>query len=222
MNEAGLIDVAGNSLLGAEDAQVDRYIEGSYLDAWKICAGVFPRTWFRNDSFLNERKVEDLAGGTGYVVLPNDFYLLSKFKMKLWQKPVFEASVQNEKTACVQFNEYTRGSTIRPVCVIDNTYVSSLNSIQQVLHYYSLPRGLATHEMEAAIYIPIPEPLKDKNDDYDLRLKEQITEPMCYLSAANVSVLLGKYDVATQLQETAIRAYPSLKSVRGTTITFKQ
>ena len=54
MNEAGLYDKDGNSFVGADAAQVDRYIEGSYVDAWRRCATVMPKAWFKNASFSSE------------------------------------------------------------------------------------------------------------------------------------------------------------------------
>lgn len=221
MNEAGLVDLAGSSLLGADTAQIDRYIEGSYVESWKLCSGVMPRAWLKNKSFVNAQKESDLINGTGYIILPQDFYLLTAFKMQGWKKAVYEAFVQNEKTAAIQSNEYTRGSTIRPVCVVENK-VTGGNEVKQVLVYYSLPPGLSAHTVEEAIYVPVAEPLQNKADDYDLQLSELVTEPLCYLSAATVSVLLGKYDIAKALQERALQIYPGLKSLRGNDATFKQ
>jgi hypothetical protein len=76
--------------------------------------------------------------------------------------------------------------------------------------------------IEEALYVPVVEPLQSKGDNYDLELNELVVEPLCYLSAATVSVLFGKYDVAKALQERATQIYPGLKSIRGNDVTFKQ
>ena len=219
MNEAGLMDVDKNSLLGADTAQVDRYIEGSFVDAWRACARVMPRVWFRNLSFASSQLVSDISNGTGYVVLPDDFYLLTGFKMQGWKKGVYEAFINNEKTASIQSNEYTRGSTIRPVCTISNKLIGS--TVRQVLNYYSLNRGVS-HIVEEALYIPAETSLKDRSDDYQLNLSDQILEPIAYLSASTVFVMFEKYDIAKALEQRAIEMFPGLKSVRGTNITIKQ
>ncbi|MDR1259432.1 MAG: hypothetical protein LBK65_09185 [Tannerellaceae bacterium] len=140
MNEAGMFDPAGNSYLGADTAQVDRHIEGSYVDAWRRCVKVMPRAWFKNKSFDDSPKEEYTSNGTGFIVLPDDFYLLTALKMEGWQKAVYEASIENEKTASIQSNEWTRGSTIRPVCTISNKLRNTV--VKQVFNYYSLPKGL--------------------------------------------------------------------------------
>lgn len=223
MNEAGLMDASGNSLLGADTAQVDRYIEGSYVDAWRQCVKVMPRNWFGN-FILSENQfnplVPDLSRGTGYLILPQNFYLLSYFKMKGWEKGVYEAYIDNDKTSSIQSNEYTRGSTIRPVCTIGMEIYNEEPTA--ALHYYSLPRGLKKHEIEQAFYVKVAEPIFDKGNDYVLDLSDQVIEPMAYLSAATVFTMFEKYDIAKALEQRVIAMFPGLQSVRGTNTTIKQ
>jgi hypothetical protein len=220
MNEAGLIDTLGNSMLGADTAQVDRYIEGSYVDAWRQCAKVMPRNWFENKDFTDRVPTPNLAQGTGYVVLPDNFYLLTAFRMTGWKKTVYEAGIEDEKISSIQSNEYTRGSTIRPVCTISSEWHNG--EIRGVLNYYSLPKGLSAHKVEKAIYVPVVEPVLGKMDDYELRLTEQVIEPIAYLSAATVFTMFEKYDIAKALEQRAISMFPGLQSVRGKNITVKQ
>ena len=65
MNEAGMIDAQGNQFTGADAAQVDRYIEGSYVDAWRRCVKVMPRSWFANSVMptTGTKHVADKATG---------------------------------------------------------------------------------------------------------------------------------------------------------------
>jgi hypothetical protein len=223
MNEAGMFDSMGNSILGADDTQVDRHIEGSYVDAWRRCVKVMPRAWFKNMSFSNATLHPDLPNGTGYVELPGDFYLLTRFRMNLWAKAVYIASIENEKTASIQSNEYTRGSTIRPVCTISNKEVSS-GVIKEVLNYYSLPKGLSSHVVEEALYIPVCTPLNDPSitDNTVLDLDLQLVEPMAYMSASGVFTMFEKYDIAKALELRAAEMFPGLAKVRGTNITINQ
>jgi len=353
MNEAGIYDGQGNPFSGADQAQIDRYIAGSFVDAWRRCASVMPRAWFKNQSFKNYPLFPNLSDGTGYVVLPEDFYLLTSFKMSGWKKAVYEAFVENERTASIQANTYTRGSTIRPVItssnksiditpinitvveddiqieryirpgyiiyspttdklytcpadtyawrgrfsqgavyskgnlmitddykvykarydgvegmpsanaaewteltgtspVLKQLYVGSdydygtepnikykrgdyyigtsigmeklsleLNGINQVLNYYSLNRGLSTHTIEEAIYVPACNPLPD-NDDTDLELDQRIIEPLAYLSASTVFTIFEKYDIAKALEQRVIEMFPGFKSIKGNNVTIKQ
>lgn len=220
MNEAGLMDLAGNFFIGADTAQVDRYIEGSFVDAWRRCVGVMPRAWFGNESFSAATVFPNLPSGTGYVVLPEDFYLLTSFKMTGWGKAVYEAYIVNERTASIQSNEFTRGSQIRPICTISNKLVDG--SVKQVLNYYSLKMGLDSHSIEEAIYLPSCKPLSEFDLDEDLKLNHQVIEILAYLSASTVFTLFEKYDIAKALEAKAIEMFPGLKSIRGTTVTVKQ
>ena len=77
--------------------------------------------------------------GIGFVVLPEDFYLLNSFKMASWRKAIYDVYIENERTSSIQSNEYTRGSQIRPVATISTKMVD--DEPKQVLNYYSVPKG---------------------------------------------------------------------------------
>ena len=311
MNEAALLSGTGVQFLGADNPNVDRHIEGSFVDAWRRCTGVLPKSWFKNASFKNYPIVPDLAQGIGYVVLPEDFYLMNSFKMEGWKKPIYETAVENERTASIQSNEYTRGSSIRPVGTtssreIDVTKITALNSstisagtiikpytfirigtklfqipqivswnttligsgqnedyilgdcfeynngiwiyigmgvqagtlpvisvdwikleemtfsIQQVLNYYSLQKGLASHTIEEALYIPSVKPLSTYGDDEDLGIDQRILEPLAYLSASTVFTIFEKYDTAKALEIRVAEMFPGFKSTVGAMVTIKQ
>jgi hypothetical protein len=221
MNESGLTDSAGNFLLDADVAQIDRHIEGSFVDAWRRCVKVMPRVWFNNESFASQTHESNLPEGTGYVVLPDDFYLLTSFRMQGWSKSVYEAYIEYEKSASVQSNEYTRGSGIRPVCTISNRLLID-GTVKQTLNYYSLPKWLPSHTIEEAIYVPAAGSIKDLADDDDLKISDQVMEPLAYLSASTVFTLLEKPDISKALEQRAIEMFPGLQSVSGNNIIFKQ
>lgn len=125
MNEAGMTDVDGTSFLGANNAGIDRYIEGSFENAWRMLATAVPKAWLTNRSFANYPVVSNIPNGIGHVILPDDFYLLVSFKMAGWQKPVFEASIEDERVSAIQSNRYTRGSTVRPAAVIASRNIAA-------------------------------------------------------------------------------------------------
>ena len=162
----------------------------------------------------------NLSDGTGYILLPSDFYLLTSLKMVGWKKSVREASLANERTDNIQSNIYTRGSSIRPVVLIDNKVVNG--SIAPVLTYYSLPAGLPSHTVEEAIYVPTVEGLETLGDNDDLGLDMRIIEPLAYLSASSVFTIFEKYDISKALDLKAESMMPGLISVKGTTVTNKQ
>lgn len=220
MNEASMADPAVTMFIGADTAQLDRQIEGSYVDAWRRCAKVMPRSWFENKSFKTAGMVPDFAQGTGYVELPDDFYLLSSFKMQGWQKAVHEAAMVNELVSAIQANDYTRGSEIRPVCVIDLQEVSGV--VKHVLRYYSLQKNQTTHTIEQAIYVPVVTPLKDINSDTELNLSDQVIEPLAYITASTVFTMHEKNNIAQALDARAVEMFPGLQSVKNGIVTIKQ
>lgn len=220
MDNVSLTDTFGNFMIGADTANVDKHIEDSFVDAWRRCVKVMPRTWFKQESFAGNQIVPDLPAGTGYVELPANFYLLSKFKMNGWAKAVYEVSVENERTASLQSNEYTRGSTMRPACTISSRYVQA--SVIQTLNYYSLPKGLTGHTIEEAIYIPVAGSLKDLSDNSELCISDKVAEPLAYFSASTVFTILQKPEIAAALDQRAAEMFPGLQSVSGNSITVKQ
>lgn len=220
MNEASMADPSGNMFIGADTAQMDRQIEGSFVDGWRRCVKVMPRSWFENKTFKSALLTPDLTQGTGYVELPTDFYLLSSFKMKGWQKPVQEASIVNELVSDIQSNEYTRGSEIRPICVIDLEEIEG--EIKNVLRYYSLKKGADSHEVEQAIYVPVAKPLKEIDATEELKLSDQVIEPLAYITASTVFTMHEKSDIAQALDARAVEMFPGLQSMKGKVITNKQ
>lgn len=220
MNEASMVDPSGTMFIGADTAQVDRQIEGSYVDAWRRCVKVMPRSWFSNKTLKEQEVFPDLSEGIGYIVLPDDFYLLSSFRMKGWQKSVHEATVTNDLVSAIQSNDYTRGSVIRPVCVIDLQDIG--DEIKHVLRYYSLRKGLATHEIDQAIYVPVVKPLKDIDATADLGLSEQVIEPLAYITASTVFTMHEKNTIAQALDARAVEMFPGLQSVRNGIAITKQ
>lgn len=210
MNEASMSDTRDSMFIGADTAKIDRQIEGSYVDAWRRCVKVMPRTWFENKSFKpnNEGHYSDLAQGMGYVELPKDFYMISIFKMEGWNKAVQEALMSSDIVTALQANEYTRGTPVRPVCVID---IDEINSqIKRVLRYYSLPKGQTNHIVEKAIYVPIPSSIEGKEDTYDLKITPQVLEPLAYIAASIVFTMHEKADIAKALDEKAVEMFPEI------------
>jgi hypothetical protein len=220
MDEASMPDSSGSFMIGSDMTQPDRLIEGSFVDAWRRCVKVMPRVWFKNSSFAGQTLHPDLPAGTGYIELPDNFYLLTGFKMAGWVKAVYEAYIENDRTASIQSNKYTRGSTVRPACTVSNKLIDG--QVKQVLNYYSLPRGLSAHTVEEAIYVPVAGSLQNLTDDDDLGISDQVMEPLAYLSASTVLTMLQKHDLSKALEQRAVEMLPGLQSVSGDNITFKQ
>lgn len=204
--------------IGADGAQIDRHIENSYIDAWHRCANSMPAMWFENEQIPISTTTHkpELTQGTGYIQLPDRFYKLTKLKMKGWVKPVYRAYHETERVANIQTNEYTRGSTIRPVCVLEKKIIN--NKTEEVLRYYSLPKHYSTHEVEEALYLPMPEELKELGDEANLPIDDRVIEPMAYLCASTVLTLLEKPEAAKAIDAKVMEMYPGIRNQKGTNI----
>lgn len=228
MNEAGMTDAAGQSLIGADSAQVDKYIEGSYENAWRILANLVPKQWLNITAFktIDTMQVEGCDVPT--YILPADFFSLVRFKLPVWRKSVFEASYENDRTANVQSNPYTRGSEIRPVCVIGMEYVDDdtmdladdeRSGLVKVIRCYSAPLPQDPPEGE---YIKNITPLTSLLPNASLDLSTEIIEPLSYVTAACVFTIFGNDNMAQRLTERGMLMIPGYKSTRSGSTTFKQ
>ena len=223
MNEAQMADSQGNSFIGANSAQVDKYIEGSYENAWRILANLVPRQWLTMNKCTNT--VQGYSKGTGHIILPDDYYMLGCFKLNGWKKAVYEASVEDERVASIQSNPYTRGSVLRPVCTISNvlTTTGSTTSIQRALNFYtSEAEDGSTPSVDIFLYVPCITPLTELSSDDELDLKTEIIEPMAYVTAGCVFTIFGQEQIGSGVSERGMLMVPGYKSVRGTNVTIKQ
>jgi hypothetical protein len=173
--------INGAELVGSDNTSVTAYIQKLFPSAWRRAVKLFPRSWFITKSFADQQKVVDAPDGTGYVLLPTDFLLLSAFKMKGWKQSCLTALEETPAINTKQANEYLRGCVQKPVCVF--RYISYNNTLRQALYYYSLPRtsDATTHIVETALYIPNVTTL---GADVDINYKG--IEPLAYLVAATV------------------------------------
>lgn len=198
LNEVGFDGTT--TVFGADTVKVEKFIEDVYVDAWKRCTAMLPTTAFKQELFLNVDEEgndngtlhADEGKGTGYVVLPSDYWMLGRFKMTGWKTPVFDAIVADYHVANVQANEYTRGNFMRPVCVL------SKNENGKILEYYSLPRGVE-HIIDSALYIPIVSPLDGLSGDTELGHSDKLQSVLVYNAATLVLAYFEKTDAAKMI-----------------------
>lgn len=195
LNEADAT-IDGAQLVGADNTDISVYIENLFPSAWRRSVKLFPRMWFITKTFDTDIiKIVDAPDGTGYVILPEDYLVLSVFKMKGWKTECLEAPETTPQINKKQSNEYLRGTVQRPVCVL--RYVSYNNALKKALYYYSLPRtsDASTHVVETALYIPNVTVLGDNVD-----IDDNGIEALAYLTAATVLTSFEKDNVAKVLE----------------------
>lgn len=203
MNELGWNDTESNAFIGSDTTKVKGHIESVFVDAWCKAVNVFPKTYFTIIDFSRQKLVSDIPLGTGYIVLPEDFYSLVSFKMRGWQVASETLIPSSDPIARVQANEYTRGNFVRPVCVLSNKAIKSrvddnfIYTQKDVLEYYSVTVG-SVQEIEEALYIPLISPLKDNPE-----INDKLFIPLAYICASTVFYIFEKPDIAQVLENKA-------------------
>lgn len=204
MNELGWNDTQSDAFVGSDTTKVMGHIEYVFVDAWRKAVNLLPKTYFSIKDFSEQKQVSEISKGTGYVVLPKDFYELCSFKMKGWQVSSETLIDSSDSLARVQANEHTRGNVVRPVCVLRNKAINVrvddniIPTPTDVLEYYSLPNG-RKQEIEEALYIPLEKPLSDET-----KLNEKLITPLAYICASMVFEIFEKTDIAKTLEAQAI------------------
>lgn len=132
---------------------------------------------------------EKRQDGSGRVVFPEKVLRILSFKMKGWNRPVTRFIDSRHAKSELQYNRYVRGGVNKPVAVL-----SMSASGRVILDYYSLPAFLRTHEVDSAVYIPVPE---IQNGGYDVPIR--LVDAVGYVCAAMVYEILGQPDMAVQM-----------------------
>lgn len=207
MNEATRGDSDGETFIGSDTTKVNSYIESAYVDAWRKCAPLVPRSWLVNKPIPESELVYDRGTGTGYLPLPNDYFLLTSFKLKKWRRAVLEAVDEKSPLASLQQNRYTMGSFIRPVCVIETRLID--NKATQVLAFYSLPAGTVKADIESAVYVPLVKTIAEDDynytdDDEDIKVDDRLLEPLAYMNASIVYNSFEKNEISKSLEQKSI------------------
>lgn len=203
MNELGWDNTESNAFIGSDTTKIEGHIEAVFVDAWRKAINILPKTYFTIKDFSEQKIVSDITNGIGYIVLPNDFYKLSSFKIKGWQTTVDTLIDNNDPLAKIQANEFTRGNICRPICIQNKITVQERQGDNivpvptDVIQYYSLPKG-AKHEVEEALYIPIENTLNDQT-----KLTKNLFVPLAYICASMVFYIFEKQDIAQVLEKQA-------------------
>jgi hypothetical protein len=201
MNEAGRMSGITEIFAGSDTTNAISLAEQSYMSAWRKSVGILPRSYFRQKMLTESggRHYYSRREGTGCVSLPEDFYVLSSFRMRGWEKSVYTAIEETEDKTQIQSNVYIRGNYELPVCTLTSyspLYEGmSREGSGRMLRYYSLPPGMP-HQIEFGYYIALPEDIKEKSDEAELSEKSMLYEPLSWIHAGVVFSILGKGDQA--------------------------
>lgn len=193
LNELGWDEIFVDTFAGSDTTKVERYIESFYVDSWRHCINILPKHYFNTLSFKSSTHKYSISDGTGFIVLPLDYYDLFSFKMQGWKKNVYATVIENDPVSSIQSNDYVRGNFCRPVCTvsIDTRY-------GRIMKYYSVEKGKPHHIIDAQ-YIPIVKDIRELNDIDDLGLHVRVYEPMEWINAKMVLTAFEKFDMAKEV-----------------------
>lgn len=180
-----------NEVLQTDAVGIERYIEAKLPEAIRLIlmsASPSMEAAVPFDSALLPQKNQD---GSGVVSLPDDWMKMVSFKMKGWNRAVTEFIAEEDPIAARQQNLFLRGGSLKPVCVIGHSSDGRL-----ALFYYSLPAYVRVHEIEKALYLPLPKEV-DGGYVFSCRLVPEV----CYMCAALVYDILGRPDMAAVMKE---------------------
>ena len=180
-NETAEIDIFG--------VDVGEYIRAKLPDAIARVFITAPVHLLEGKECKDVLLPEKRQDGSGRVVFPEKVLRVLSFKMKGWNRPVTRFINSCHAKSELQYNRYVRGGVNKPVAVL-----SMSASDRVVLDYYSLPASLRFHEVDSAVYIPVPE-MQDGGYDVPVRLADAVG----YVCAALVYEILGQPDMAAQM-----------------------
>ena len=132
--------------------------------------------------------------GSGRVTLPEDVWRMTEFCMEGWRQPVTTFIDRTSPLYELQFNPYTRGGSVNPVCVLSD------EEGVKYLDYYSLPLRVEEHQVKTARYVPYP---RLRYNDYEM--SDALVPVVCSTCAALVFEILGQPDRAASMLRGVVR-----------------
>lgn len=115
---------------GDNDKPVDLFIDRLLDEAAREVLKRASLSLVTTGSVRNE--AVDLGDGSGYVVVPEDFLRLVRFKMAGWKRSVSVAVEFTDPVYRMQFDEFDRGGVAKPVCAVGR------KDGRKVLEYFSV------------------------------------------------------------------------------------
>lgn len=135
---------------------------------------------------MQEEGHSENQDGSGRWTLPDDFLRLYSFKMSSWERPVTEITPHGTTKYYQQFNQFTRGGTAKPVCIITHAKGS-----YKYLHYFSVD-GSIEREIETKLYINYPTLST---------LEETLESPFSWYLASEILQVIGEKEAASKALE---------------------
>ena len=147
-----------------DNMELDEIIRAKLPDAARAIVEMCPLSLLNADALtLPTNDQEENADGSGCIVLPDDFLRLVSFKLASWNRSVTSVADAGSGTERMQRNPFTRGTPLKPVCVLDHRADG-----RRILEYFTAGRdgrGRPVHDIERAAYVPDPVAEHDAEGD---------------------------------------------------------
>ncbi len=183
------------ALLADEDLDtlsLDEIVRSKVVEAVRRVESVAPSLLLEEGHTFGDSVYWE-AGGSGWVLLPDDFMRLIAFRMSDWERTCYNAISVDDPLYDLQSSRYkgVRGSVQKPVCAVVN------RAEGKALEFFSCNSEDAY--VKRATYIPYP-----KIDDEDgIDISERCYEAVVYTAASLVLTAYGASDRSEQLSALA-------------------
>ena len=138
--------------------------------------------------------IKSNADGSGEIVLPHDFVTLLQLHLEGWHRPCTRLCAAESAEAKAQSNMHTRAGVCKPLCV------EGLDSRgMPVLHYYSLPPGMAP-VVKSFVY----EAAFDENKGLNSELSNPLVQAVLYQCVALLYNMFERRDSANAFMSLAM------------------
>lgn len=190
---------------------------------WKVTSQSYDEATgiARAEIHVETGQIREMNDGTGYVILPDDFLRLYRFKLREWAVAAHRAYEVDDHVAALQSNPYTRGTKQRPVVVVKPcTYYTfppeqdgekpDINDwgLQSgyALWYYSVAatRHVGEHDIEEATYVADLQEMPE-----EVGITHSCIAPLTYLTAYRVCLSMEKIEQARRLMDVALAMIPT-------------
>lgn len=138
-----------------DNMELDEIIRAKLIDAARSIIETCPVDLLEAVTLPTDTEVlHTNTDGSGYVILPDDFLRLVRFKLTSWNRAVTYAESEGSEADEIQRNEFTRGTYIKPVCVFSHN-----SDGDRTMEYFTAGKGTGgsyDHTIETALYVPYP------------------------------------------------------------------
>ena len=173
---------------------IETYIQNKMADAVLAVWVSTPLSELPQNDCASALEPERRSDGSGRVTLPEDVWRMTEFCMEGWRQPVTTFIDRTSPLYELQFNPYTRGGSVNPVCVLSD------EEGVKYLDYYSLPLRVEEHQVKTARYVPYP---RLRYNGYEM--SDALVPVVCSTCAALVFEILGQPDRAASMLRGVVR-----------------